>query len=281
MRGPQSPAALQDAMREALVRATGRRESASDPAFAALVSEAPNYVKGYTPGRGGGTEVIFDSAAVERAIAGVGRTVWDRERPFTLIVLYPPLGRAAEDSARAELEQTAIARGLPVSLVPVSPVDATGNELSGDALMQLAQKYGGDAVLVGRGDLGSANGQWQWTLHTGLSRESWSGPLSAGVDGAVDNFAAPQGGSLAQTEADARVEIDGVGGLTDYANVQRLIESIPGVRRASVIAADGTRVTFDVLVRGGSEAIGRALSGTTHLVRTENSGARLAYQYRP
>src|SRR5262249_39602615 len=34
LKGGQSPAALQDAMREALVRATGRRESATDPALA-------------------------------------------------------------------------------------------------------------------------------------------------------------------------------------------------------------------------------------------------------
>ena len=36
----QTPAALQDAMRQALVRATGRRESAEDPALASLISDA-------------------------------------------------------------------------------------------------------------------------------------------------------------------------------------------------------------------------------------------------
>jgi len=43
----QTPAALQEAMRQALVRATGRRESADDPALASLVSDAPRYVKTY------------------------------------------------------------------------------------------------------------------------------------------------------------------------------------------------------------------------------------------
>lgn len=280
LKGGQSPGALQDAMREALVRATGRRESANDPAFAALVADAPNYVKGYTP-TSRGTQVTFDNAAVERAIAAAGRTVWDRERPFTLIVLYPPLQRAGEDAARVELEQSAITRGLPVSLVPLSPVDATGTELGRDALMQMAQRYGGDAVLVGRSDTGTANGQWRWTLHTAFATDTWSGPLTAGVDGAVDNLASPQGGSLAQTEANARVEVDGVTGLTDFANVQRLLESVPGVRRAGVVGADGTQVTFDVLVRGGSDAIGHALSNASHLVKTEASGARLVFQYRP
>ncbi len=282
IKGGQSAGSLQDAMREALVRATGRKESASDPVFAALIGEAQNYVKAYTPGPRGETRVTFDGPAVERAIVAAGRSVWDENRPFTLVVLYPPPAqRAAEDAARVEVEQTAIGRGLPVSLVPLLPVDQAGNELSSDALMQMAQRYGGDAVLVGRGDTGAASGQWQWTLHTNFASQSWSGPLQAGIDGAVDTLAPPQGASLAQTEANARVEVDGVTGLPDYATVERILESLPGVRRAGVAEARGAAVTFDVLIRGGAEAVGHALSGSTHLVRSDSSGARLAYQYRP
>jgi hypothetical protein len=279
LKGGQSPASLQDAMREALVRATGRRESATDPAFANLISEAQNYVKSYSPATRGQSQVIFDGVAVERAIVAAGRSVWDRNRPFTLVVLYPPLARTAEDATRVEVEQAAIARGLPVTLVPLSPVDAAGNDLGREALMQMAQRYGGDAVLVGRGDPGSAN--LQWTLHTNFSSESWSGPLATGVNGAVDTMASVQGGSLAQTEASARVEIDGVTTLADYANVERLLESMPGVRRANVGAANGNAVTFDVVARGGGDAISHALAGSTHLVRSDASSARLAYQYRP
>ena len=170
-------------------------------------------------------------------------------------------------------------RGLPVTLVPLSPVDAGGNDLGREALMQMAQRYGGDAVLVGRGDPNSAS--LQWTLHTNFSSESWSGPLAAGVNGAVDTMAPQQGGSLAQTEATARVEIDGVATLADYANVERLLESMPGVRRANVSTASGSAVVFDVVARGGGDAISHALAGSTHLVRSDASSARLAYQYRP
>jgi|KBSSwiStaDraftv2_1062776.scaffolds.fasta_scaffold00406_8 hypothetical protein len=279
LKGGQTPASLQDAMREALVRATGRRESATDPALGNLISEAQNYVKSYSPATRGQSLVIFDGVAVERAIAAAGRSVWDRNRPFTLVVLYPAPARNAEDAARTEVEQTAIERGLPVTLVPLSPVDAAGNDLSREALMQMAQRYGGDAVLVGRGDAGSGN--LQWTLHTSFSSESWSGPLAAGINGAVDKMAPAQGGSLAETEASARVEIEGVTTLTDYANVERMLESVPGVRRANIIAASGNLVMFDVVARGGGDAISHALAGSTHLVRSDASSARLAYQYRP
>ena len=279
LKGGQTPASLQDAMREALVRATGRRESATDPALANLISEAQNYVKNYSSPTRGQSQVIFDGVAVERAIVAAGRSVWDRNRPFTLVVLYPPPARNAEEAARVGVEQAAMERGLPVTLVPLSPVDAAGNDLSREALLQMAQRYGGDAVLVGRGDAGSGN--LQWTLHTNFSSESWSGPLAAGINGAVDTMASVQGGSLAQTEASARVEIEGVITLTDYANVERLLESVPGVRRANIGAASGNVVMFDVVARGGGDAISHALAGSTHLVRSDASSARLAYQYRP
>jgi hypothetical protein len=281
LKGGQSPSSVQDAMREALVRATGRRESATDPALASIISDAQTYVKGYATPTRAQPQVIFDGVAVERAIVAAGRSAWDRNRPFTLVVLYPPPARGADEAARAELDQAAISRGLPITVVPLSPVDASGNDLSRDAFMQMAQRYGGDAVLVGRADTGTANGQLQWTLHTSFSSESWSGPLSAGINGAVDNMAPVQGGSLAQIEAGARVEIDGVATLTDYANVERMLESAPGVRRVNVGAATGGVVMFDVVARGGGDAISHALTGSTHLARSDASSARLAYQYRP
>jgi len=277
LKGGQSSASLQDAMREALVRATGRRESATDPALASIISSAETFVKG-SPSK---SQVVFDGAAVERAIVAAGRSTWDPVRPFTLVVLYPPLPRPADDAARAELDQGAIARGLPITVVPLSPVDASGNDLSREALMQMAQRYGGDAVLVGRSNAGNANGQLQWTLYTNFSSESWSGPLSAGINGAVDNLAPAQGGSLSQIEATARVEVSGVANLTDYANVQRLLESVPGVRRVNVSAASGNVAMFDVVARGGGDGLSHALTGTSHLAQQEASSARLAYQYRP
>jgi uncharacterized protein len=277
----QSTTALQDAMRQALVRATGRRESANDPALASLVEDAPKYVKSYSPGPRGETQVTFDRVAVERSIAAAGRGVWDPERPFTLVVLYPPPSRADADAARAALEQAAASRGLPISVIPLAIVDANGADLGRDALLATGQRYGGDEVLVGRSDTGAPAGQYQWTLYTSFSSESWSGPLTAGIDGSVDLLAPPQGASLAQTEAKVLVQVEGVTSLTDYANVQRMLEAVPGVRGATVAGAGGNSVTFDITARGGSDALDRALVGSAHLVRTETSNARLLYQYRP
>jgi hypothetical protein len=277
----QSTTALQDAMRQALVRATGRREAANDPALASLVEDAPKYVKSYSPGAHGQTQVIFDRIAVERAITAAGRSVWDPERPFTLVVLYPQPSRADGDAARVALEQEAAARGLLISVIPLTIVDANGAELGRDALLATAQRYGGDEILIGRSDTGAPAGQYQWSLYTGFSTQSWSGQLASGIDGTVDLLAPAQGASLAQTEARVLVEVDGVGSLLDYANVERILESVPGVRGANIERAGGNSVTFDISVRGGSDAVDHALSGASHLARADSPNGRLVYQYHP
>jgi hypothetical protein len=275
----QSPAAVQDAMREALVRATGRREAADDPALNSIVADAPKYVKSYATGPRGESQVVFDGAAVEHAVTAAGRSLWERERPFTLIVLDPPRARPQADAARAELERAAAARGLPISLLPLPLVDGAGNPLGADALLQAAQRYGGDEILIGRGADAGPDTVLQWTLYTHSQSASWSGPLAAGVEHTVDLLVPRQGTSLAEAESDTRVEIDGVDSLAAYAAVERILQSVPGVRRASIAAAEPGNVTFLVTVRGGAAGLEQALGGTAHLARV--SGARLAYRYQP
>lgn len=273
--------AVQSAMRQALIRATGRRESADDPAFAAVIADAARYVMSYATGPRGEPQVVFDGAAVSHAIDTAGRSVWDGNRPFTLVVLYPPPGRADADAARVELEHTATERGLPISVIPLAVVDGGGNTLGGSLLLQSAQRYGGDQVLVGRADAaGSAAGQLQWTLYTRAQSESWTGPLSAGIDHAVDFLAPPPGAAGRETEGAVRVRIEGVAGLADYAAVERLLQSIPGVRRAEVAEVDAGSATFEVEMRGGAAALERELTASPRMVRG-GSGATLIYRYRP
>jgi hypothetical protein len=277
----QSPTALQGAMRQALVRATGRRESADDPALASLVNDAPRYVKTYGTGPRGEPQVVFDGAAVERAIATAGRSVWDRERPFTLVVLDPPRARAGEDAARAELERGAAERGLPISLIPLPLNDGAGNPLGADALLQAAQRYGGDQILVGRGADAGADTPLQWTLYTRALNRSWSGPLAAAIDHTVDMLVPQPGTSLADADATARVQIEGVNSLVAYATVERLLQSTPGVRRANIAAADAGSVTFEVTARGGAAGLGQALTGSPRLVPVAGIGGAVVYRYQP
>jgi uncharacterized protein len=277
----KSVPALQEAMRQVLVRATGRRDAADDPAFGALVNDAPKFVQSYATGPRGESQVVFDGAAVEQAIGAAGRGVWDRVRPFTLVALAPPRNRAAADAARAELERVASERGLPVSLVPLPVDDASGAPLTADALLSAAERYGADQLLVGRGEGGAADSELQWTLYTRSASSSWSGPLAAGIDHTVDILVPQQGSGAAQAEAEARVLIQGVTTLADYAAMQRLLQSVPGVRRANIAAADGGSVSFNVTVRGGAAALEQGLGAVARLVRVSPQGTQLVYRYQP
>jgi uncharacterized protein len=276
----QSPQAVQDAMRQALVRATGRREAADDPSLKSIVADAAKYVKSYGTGPRGESQVLFDGAAVAQAISAAGVSLWDRERPFTLVVLDPPRARAAADSARAELERVAAERGLPISLIPLVLVDSAGNPLGADALLQAAQRFGADQILIGRGPDAPADSPLQWSLYTHSLSASWSGPLGAGIDHTVDLLVPQRATSLAEADSDTRVEIDGVDSLDGYAALDQLLQSVPGVRRAGIVAADAHSVTFEVTVRGGSQGLEQGLSGSAHLVRV-GSGAALVYRYQP
>src|SRR5215469_12447982 len=79
----KSAAALQAAMRQVLVRATGRRDAADDPALSAVVNDAPKYVQSYTTGPRGESQVVFDAAAVEQAIGAAGRRARPAGEPRT------------------------------------------------------------------------------------------------------------------------------------------------------------------------------------------------------
>ena len=73
----RSGTALQEAMRQVLVRATGRREAADDPALSAIVADAPKYLKTCATGARGEPQVIFNAEALQQAITAAGRSVWD------------------------------------------------------------------------------------------------------------------------------------------------------------------------------------------------------------
>jgi hypothetical protein len=281
IRGEASGPVVQEAMRRVLVRATGHRDAGTDPAFGTLVAEAARYVQSSRKAANGATVVVFDGAAIEQAISAAGRSVWERERPFTLVVFHPPLNAQAAQAARVELDKAADARGLPINLAPVPVVDSAGVELPREAVLQGAQRVGGDAVLIGRSDNPSVPGVWQWTLQTQFGSESWTGALDAGVNGAVDALARAQEVSAGIAELEALVQVAGVSTLNDYAAVGRLLESIPGQKRVTLSETNGTTATFSVLVRGGADTVDRTLGNSPRLTRGGTANGQLLYTYRP
>ena len=280
VRGSSAASVVADGMREALVRATGRRDAPANPLLADLVQNAGQYLKGSRSLAGGAVQLDFDGGRLGQAIVGAGATLWDSNRPFTLVAITPVPSGPAGDALRIQLEQTAEARGLPISLVPLSVADATGVPLPDDVVLQSAQALGGDAVLIGRGDPANP-GQWQWHLVSSYTSEGWTGDSDVGVNGAADSLASVAINVGSKALVQVAVQVAGVATLADYARVEQLLRAVPGVQSSGLTMAQGTTANFTVGVRGGGEALVRALTGSAHLGAAATGETQVQLNYTP
>jgi hypothetical protein len=277
----------QAALRQVLVRATGARDAANDPALANVLAQAQQYVIATRPATtGSGTVLVFDAAALERDITAAGRNVWSSERPLLMVVLTGgPAAGAFETRRQVEgaLDSTANRRGQPIRVArPEGLGLPASGDIAGDAAMAAAERLGADAVVVGYGDAVPNGGTWRWVLTGPGVSETWNGSLEEGVHTAADVFARNSLTYAAMPEIPVLVEIEGVPGLREYARVSELLAAAGGVRSVTLAEAAGTRTTFSVVTRGGLESLQSALAANARLERADpKAGASIAFTYRP
>jgi hypothetical protein len=286
----QTEAAVQAqaALRQVLVRATGARDAANDPALAGLLANAQAYVLGTRPAGSGSSAlvVMFDGAALERDIIAAGRSIWLSERPVLLVVLTGgPASGAFESRRQVEgaLDSAASRRGQPISVARPEALSlpATG-DIPADAALAAGRVRGADAVLVGYGDAVPGGGQWRWTLSAFGNSETWNGTLEEGIHGSADILARNSAAYAALPEVAILVEVEGVPTLKDYARVAELLGAANGVRSVQLAEASGNRAIFAVVARGGVDVVQTGLGGNAHLERADpQAGGTIAYRYRP
>jgi len=309
----QTPAALAQALRAALVRATGHRRVATDPALAPLLAAAQRYVLGYLPGRHGSLQVMFDGAQIDQAIRAAGLSVWRPERPFTLVVLNPAPPQSELDGDAAVINQAAAARGVPISIVPLPVRAVNGRLLPAQSLLAMVHRFSAEQLLIGHpaqnpsgraGAPASGSGRlapsmpaappygtaasggagqsavWRWTLVTPFMTRRFTGSISAGVDGTVELLAPPVEATAADRISEVRVRLEGIATLRDYAQVETMLAAVPGVERSRVARVAGATALFHLWARGGAETLGPTLAGSPRFERIAASGG-LAFRYVP
>lgn len=285
----QADAAVQAqaGLRQVLVRATGSRDAANDPALAGILAQAQQYVIATRPAAGGsGTTLVFDAAALERDITAAGRALWASERPLLLVVLTGGPATGAFESRRqveGALDSAGNRRGQPIRVArPEALSLPTAGDIPADAALVAAQRLGADAVIVGYGDAVTEGGPWRWSLNAAGISESWSGSLEDGVNGAADIFARRAQDFAAMPEASLLVEIEGVTGLREYARVSDLLASAGGVRSVQLAEVAGSRATFSLVTRGGADSLQGSLAGSTNFESIDPSaGGSVAFRFRP
>jgi len=276
----------QAGLRTVLVRATGARDAANDPALAGVLAQAQQYVIASRPAASGNaTTLVFDAAALERDIAAAGRNIWPSERPLLLIILTGgPASGAFESRRQVEgaLDAAANRRGQPIRVARPEALNlpATG-DIAPEAALAAAQRLGADAVIIGYGDAVPTGGAWRWTLSATGINESWNGSLDEGVNGSTDLFVRNAQSFAALPEATILVEVEGVPTLREYARVTEQLGASGGVRAVQLAEASGSRATFSVVLRGGADSLQGALASNPNFERIDpQAGGVIAYRYR-
>jgi hypothetical protein len=265
-----------EAMRAVLVRLTGRRAAANDPVLAPLIRDARRYVQIVRPATASSPpRVTLDAAAIERSLLALEQPVWARERPLVLGVIATAPAGADAAATRAALESAALERGLPLRLMSASSAGLTaGLNIDANSALAAARRAGADAALLGEAD----GSEWQWTLFDGVAPAVFTGNVTAGVEGAADTLAIGAQAAIAQAVETTAVRVLGVSSLQDYAEVQRMLAGLLGVRSVGVRAVEPDSALFEVQLPGGAQGLQSALAGSARLRRDSGTGATLTYR---
>lgn len=303
-RGP----ALRAALEEVLVRVSGDRGVAGQPATAALLSQPDAFVQqfGYQPAPPGSDvpwqlRVRFDGAGLERALRERGLPYWGGERPETLVWLAVEeggrrqlLGEPDRSEVRARVEAAARRRGLPLIFplldledrAQVGFSDVWGGFL--EPVLAASRRYRPQALLVGRLHQ-SGTGAWQasWILRVQDSEQRWSGrdltlgALAAeGVERVADELSARF--AVVDSGADGRVRItvEGMVDLDDYARLNRYFASLSVVRSVQLQALAGERADYLLQLQSDLAGFERALTLGSVLRPDPDAGLR-HYRLQP
>jgi hypothetical protein len=279
-------AAFVEALKTVLVRVSGQRDAATRVGD---VSDPRKYVQRFGFTADNVLEVGFDSASVDRLLSNAGLPIWGRERPATVVMFGAEDGGSwrwlASDTPTQErdaIERVARQRGLPLKWPVMDAQERAAASSDAPGLLQTAERYGADAVLLGR----SRGGVVQWTLISREGAAQASGGVDAGVHLAADTFArvfAAQASSLGSVV----VEVGGISNLDAYAATLNYLEGMTLVRGVALEQVTGEKMRFRLAVRGDAATLRRAIALDHRLVPLDaadgssGAGDRLAFRYQP
>jgi hypothetical protein len=285
-------AAFRQAMRDVLVRVTGRGDAPELENLAPLVAGASRYVKSFRRAPGNMLAVSFDGTAIEDAVDASGLAFWDNERPVTLVWLALDRGggrralvSASDTSAeKSRIDADAERRGLPLvwpdagdDLVRAMQQAWSGNH---DALRDAARRYGADGVLVGRArPSGSGSFAVDWSFASAGVEGSATGDLEAGPALAAERYAGVYASRGAAQRTEQIVTVTGIATLEGYASAMRTLAKLPPVRGVAVDEVTPDGVSFRVNVRGNPGSLHQALVRDGRLQPVDSG--RLIYALQP
>jgi len=279
-------AAFVEALKTVLVRVSGQRDAAMRVGD---INDPRKYVQRFGFTADNMLEVGFDSASIDHLLSNAGLPIWGRERPATVVMFgaddgggWRWLGADTPAQERDAIEKVARQRGLPLKWPVMDAQERAAASSDAPGLLQTAERYGADAVLLGR----SRGGVVQWTLLSKDGATQATGGIEDGVHLTADTFAKVFAAS-ATSLGSVVVEVGGIANLDAYAATLNYLEGMTLVRGVALEQVSGEKMRFRLAVRGDAATLRRAIALDHRLVPIDSqdgsagAGDRLAFRYQP
>ena len=273
----QSPeartAGLARAFMDVAAKVSGDLNALSNPSVIAASAQAERYMQRYEYRqelvRVDGKPTIklyligtFYPSSMKKLLNGVGMGAWGRDRPQIAAYLFEGDLPISSELSR-QIQDRAAARGLDIRF----PGSIALEDLSENTAARLASPT--QNVLLGR------VGERIW-LSDGQRTEVLS---SAAADGLTDRLARML---VARTQAVENAppqvlsaEITGVRSAADYARAIGQLGKLRAVKKFTVLAASGERMSVELTVQGGIGQLALALNGDKTLALISQTPALL------
>jgi len=281
-------AALPKALSQVFVKVTGDLDVATSGGLHSALSRAKNYVQRFSyqrdPQSGALTlHVNFDKKGINRLLSNSQKERWGRDRPLTVVwlAISTPDGKRyilSNDEQSSEvnmLNNTANSRGIPLLIPAMDLADlqaisvASVWQFDNTAIQQASNRYGADGFLVGR-IAQLSEGEWQGACQLSLDDQTIQWTVNANsLDHVLEKLTNHLANELAaqyaitanaQDESTVPVVVSNVDGLASYTEVMSYLSKLSPVQTVDEAAIDNDVVVMTVHVKGGEQALVRAIA---------------------
>ena len=277
--------AYETALADVLLRVSGSELSADPEMIELLFPDPAAYVVQFRSGVDDTLWVSFDGRAIENTLRQAGQTVWDSDRPLTLIWIAVDWGRGereiiaandphrSRDAARSidrnrllrqRVLDVAERRGLPVMFPLLDTDDLQNISFSViwggfDAqVLEASKRYNASSILIGRVRAASGQGS-RWSYYFSGTKRSWIGEPELVVRLVADMLAAEFAISGNTLPESIELSVGGIDSVAAYGAVQNLLSGMSVIESFAITEVLGDEIRYRVETHGGAERLRRAL----------------------
>ena len=226
-------------------------------------------------------EIGFDISAVNEVLSNAGQNIWKSERPKTLVWLFANSGSdyslLQNDSGELNIfEQAAEKRGIelmfPIKDLQVEQIDfSEGINHVYSLIRQLSAPYKSKQILIGIYDTDSADVTWSFI--TSDNEVGWHDSYidkNKGIYGTVNHIVNDMVMRNTVLQDKSLIEkvnfsVKNITSLANFTSLNNSLKKNNTIEKFRPISISKDKVTFEIVVRGGSVALANSLINNDNL----------------